>query len=179
MAARFDPKQHHTRKNRPSSIKNRESRIEHQDALYSYTLIRLHSSTFCPRQVSNILDKSPPFLYKRTQFRKQTKSTQAQSQQRITETEALRHDPKTNPNEPKTNPIFRSSGAPKAKTNPIEPNLSRRSPLATAKSCTKPGCRSRIEPDSKPAPTPTSFCFSLFFALTIIWQCKTGPYRSC
>jgi hypothetical protein len=27
----------------------------------------------------------------------------------------------TNPNEPKANPIFRSSGAPKAKTNPNEP----------------------------------------------------------
>jgi hypothetical protein len=31
--------------------------------------------------------------------------------------------PKTNPNEPKANPIFRSSGGPKAKTNPNKPNF--------------------------------------------------------
>ena len=38
-------------------------------------------------------------------------------------------------------------GENKPNTNPIKPNLSRRSPLATAKSCTKPGWRSRIKPN--------------------------------
>jgi hypothetical protein len=64
----------------------------------------------------------------------------------------------TNPNEPKTNAVFGPSAAPKAKTNPNKPNLSRRSRmrsrskanlsrrslLAAAKSSTKPGWLSPV-----------------------------------
>jgi len=46
-----------------------------------------------------------------------------------------------------TNPIVRSSGPLKPKTNPNEPNLSRRSLLVPAECFTKPGGRRRNEPN--------------------------------
>jgi len=76
---------------------------------------------------------------KRTQSPKCPKSPQPQSPQRITQIKALQQHPKTNP-------IFRSSGAPKGKTNPNEPNLSRRSLLATAKFHTKLGGEAGTNP---------------------------------
>jgi len=98
------PTQHHIRKNRASRIENPAT----------YVPIRHSTSVENPLQIH-------PFLYKRTQFPKHPKSPQTLSSQRITQNMALRQHPKTNPNEPKANPIFRSSGPPKAKTNPNEP----------------------------------------------------------
>jgi len=122
---------------------------------------------------------------KQTQFRKHPKSTQPQSPQRITEMKTLRRDPKTNPNEPnrtQSKPNFSLVRGPQSQNEPKqtqfiaaklacrsevlyeagmrsrnEPNLSRRSLLAAAKSCTKPGMRSRDKPplfSQKPTEPP-------------------------
>jgi len=54
-----------------------------------------------------------------------------------------------------TNPLFRPSGAPKPKTNPNEPNLSRRSLLVPPECFTKPGWRRRNEPNFQTKQTYT------------------------
>jgi hypothetical protein len=98
------PTQHHIRKNRASRIENPAT----------YVPIRHSTSVENPLQIH-------PFLYKRTQSCPPPADSKPFIWQRLTKKQALRQHPKTNPNEPKTNPIFRSSGPPKAKTNPNEP----------------------------------------------------------
>jgi hypothetical protein len=85
------------------------------------------------RQTSNILYKSPPFCTNEPNLGK------AQNQPNLFYAKDLRQSgrlrvtkskPKTNPNEPKANPIFGPPAAPKAKTNPNEPNLVRLLPAS-------------------------------------------------
>ena len=120
-----------TRYTQESSIEHQESRIAQtahlaNPAPYTQESSIKHRKSGClwPTRHSTSVENPlqiHPFLYKRTQSPKCPKSPQPQSPQRITKIMALPHDPKTNPNEPKANPIFRPSGAPKAKTNPNEP----------------------------------------------------------
>jgi hypothetical protein len=75
------------------------------------------------RQVSRTLDKFAPFMQNEPKFQNSQnrhtyfyhKGLRQYARLRIT-----KNKPKTNPNEPKANPIFGPSGAPKAKTNPIK-----------------------------------------------------------
>jgi len=104
-----------TRYTQQSSIEHHESSIKNPFCLFPLAFCPLFSiSVENPLQIAR-------FLYKRTQFRKQPKSSQPHSPQHVTKKQPLWQDPKTNPNEPKANPVFRPSGAPKAKTNPNKP----------------------------------------------------------
>jgi len=72
------------------------------------------TATLFPTKAYN---KTTPFG--KTQKRTQTNPNEPKTNPIFRSSGALKA--KTNPNEPKANPIFRPSGAPKAKTNPIKP----------------------------------------------------------
>jgi hypothetical protein len=81
---------------------------------------------------------------------KKPKSTQPHFSQRVTTICPISHYQKrtqTNPNEPKTNPIFRSSGAPEAKTNPNEPKTNPIKPNFKPRTKSAPISVARLPPD--------------------------------
>ena len=103
-------------------------RIEHPDALSSYTLIRLYSSTLYSRRESST---NPPFSCKTNPISKNTQMNVSPvrtiNYEQIAMNHALKANPKrtqTNPNKANPTPILRPSGPPKAKANPNKPNQS-------------------------------------------------------
>jgi hypothetical protein len=70
----------------------------------------------------------------------------------------------------------------KPNTNPIKPNLVRHSLGEGGTNPNKPNTNPKtnpIKPNFKPsALSVNSFWLLLFFATSIIWQCRTGQYRS-
>ena len=86
------------------------------------------SSALCPLHLYTCRESStnPPLLCKTNPISKTPQITATTVPTKGYENNAGLCRPKTNPNEPKTNPIFRSSGARKAKTNPNEPNFKSR-----------------------------------------------------
>jgi len=96
----------------PDMTKHQASRIEHQASRIGLFM------------ASNPLDKcrisstNSPFCAKQTQFRKQPKSTQTQSPQRLTKMKTLRQDQKANPNKPK-----QTQSKPKQTPSPKKPKI--------------------------------------------------------
>jgi hypothetical protein len=88
--------------------------------------------------MSRTLYKFALFVQNEPNFQNSQNQRNSSFQKGLQQSARLRitkNKPKTNPNEPKANPISGPQGAPKAKTNPNKPKTN---PISKAKECSCP-----------------------------------------